>query len=177
MVHFIDLEDLRAKVLENTRQLVLLMNERMELARHIAEIKGDHGMQIRDPVREALVRQELKTDNPLLNLIFEATIVEQVGGIKLDDPIQLSGTRDSLMFILGLFICRPGLEVHSKNVPESFIKGCSVSGGHFVDGDSACGMLIDIGSGFPVRLTDKSMTIFPDALDMRNKNNILRVRL
>ncbi len=175
MVHFIDLEDLRARVLENTRKLVLLMNERMALARQIAAIKNANGMQIRDPEREAAVRRELISENPVLNLIFEATIVEQSGSPLMDRPVEISGNRDSLLFVLGLFLCRPGIEIHGSGIPDSFVSGCSISGGHTVPSAGPCDDTLDIGSGFPIKMDGKSMTIFPDLLRIKNRCNSLRV--
>lgn len=175
MVHFIDFEDLRARVLENTRKLVLLMNERMDLAKQIAAIKNVHGMQIRDPEREASVRRELKSDNPILNLIFEATILEQTGSPVMDHPVEIAGGREDMLFILGLFLCRPGMEIYGSRLPDSFISGCSLSGGHFVPSDRSCENTLDIGSGFPVMIDGGRMTIFPEILRLRNTGNSLRV--
>ncbi|MCY0851121.1 chorismate mutase [Thermoplasma acidophilum] len=175
MVHFIDLEDLRARVLENTRKLVLLMNERMALARQIAAIKNANGMQIRDPEREAAVRRALISENPLINLIFEATIVEQTGSPLMDRPVEISGNRDDLFLVLGLFLCRPGIEIHGSKIPDSFVSGCSISGGHTVPSSGACEDTVDIGSGFPVKMEENRMTIFPDLIRVKNRCNSIRV--
>ena len=58
-----ELEDWRARIDSVDRKLVDLLNERMECARAIGEIKRAAGREIRDEKRERAILQALKDYN------------------------------------------------------------------------------------------------------------------
>ena len=89
MVYFIgnrnenadNLEILREKLLNNSRSLLQLFQERLDIARLIGEVKRSREMGLRDRRQEIRVREKLGVSDPIeerfLNLLFELTVMSE----------------------------------------------------------------------------------------------------
>ncbi|MCL4480699.1 MAG: chorismate mutase [Candidatus Thermoplasmatota archaeon] len=89
MVYFIgnrnenadNLEILREKLLNNSRSLLQLFQERLDIARLIGEVKRSREIGLRDRHQEIRVREKLGVSDPIeerfLNLLFELTVMSE----------------------------------------------------------------------------------------------------
>jgi chorismate mutase len=76
-----NLEILREKLLNNSRSLLQLFQERLDIARLIGEVKRSREIGLRDRHQEIRVREKLGVSDPIeerfLNLLFELTVMSE----------------------------------------------------------------------------------------------------
>ena len=123
MVYFIgdsvdkkdELDLLREKLLENSKQLLHLFKERLDLGRSIGEVKRSKNLNLRDRTQELQVLRKLKVTDPIeerfLNILFELTVMSEAQ----EEPLKNNGTIKSpgtLQEVLAEFICLPGEHFH-----------------------------------------------------------------
>ena len=100
MVYFIgdsvdkkdELDLLREKLLENSKQLLHLFKERLDLGRSIGEVKRSKNLNLRDRSQELQVLRKLKVTDPIeerfLNILFELTVMSEAQ----EETIKNNGT-------------------------------------------------------------------------------------
>ena len=154
VIHFIgkingenELGDLRTLLLQNSSEIISLFRQRAELAKRIGVIKRELGLPSRIRERETEVLKELDESDyfgrSILLSLFEFTITnEEVAdnvpaSRNLGEPVRIRGTQDSIQFIAGLLISRPGIEVYSTvELPEHLKEGIQAYGSHIVHGET-----------------------------------------
>lgn len=147
MVYFIgdsvdkkdELDLLREKLLENSKQLLHLFKERLDLGRSIGEVKRSKNLNLRNRSQELQVLRKLKVTDPIeerfLNILFELTVMSeaQEETIKNNGTIKNPGT---LQEVLAEFICLPGDKISTKECADTpFIRKALSRGAHVVDED------------------------------------------
>ncbi|MCL6089622.1 MAG: chorismate mutase [Candidatus Thermoplasmatota archaeon] len=153
VIHFIrkingenELGDLRTLLLQNSSEIVSLFKQRAELAKRIGIIKRELGLPSRIRERETEVMKEFDDSDyfgrSILLSLFEFTIAneEAIDIVSTSgnngEPVKVRGAQDSIQFIAGLLISRPGIEVYSTvELPEHLKKGIQAYGSHIVHGD------------------------------------------
>ena len=100
MVYFIgdsvdkkdELKLLRETLLENSKQLLHLFKERLDLGRSIGEVKRSKNLNLRNRSQELQVLRKLKVTDPIeerfLNILFELTVMSEAK----DEPIKDNST-------------------------------------------------------------------------------------
>ena len=74
-----ELERLRAKIAAIDKRLVRLLEQRLEVARHLATVKRDMGLELKDPVQEQVVLSRVKGEvRRPENLAYILRVFEQV---------------------------------------------------------------------------------------------------
>ena len=154
MIHFIgkingenELGDLRTLLLQNSSEIISLFRQRAELAKRIGVIKRELGLPSRIRERETEVLKELDESDyfgrSILLSLFEFTIAnEEVtdnlpASRSIGEPVRIRGAQDSIQFIAGLLISRPGIEVYSTvELPEHLKEGIQAYGSHIVHGET-----------------------------------------
>ena len=140
MVYFIgnsvdkndELDLLREKLLENSKLLLHLFKERLDLGRSIGEVKRSRNMNLRDRTQELQVLRKLKVTDPIeerfLNILFELTVMSEA----LEEPVKNKGTIKSpgtLQEVLAEFICLPGDKISTKECADTpFIQNVQIMG-------------------------------------------------
>ncbi len=153
MIHFIrkingenELGDLRTLLLQNSSEIIGLFKQRAELAKRIGIIKRELGLPSRIRERETEVMKEFDDSDyfgrSILLSLFEFTIANEEAidnestSRNNREPVKVRGAQDSIQFIAGLLISRPGIEVYSTvELPEHLKQGIQAYGSHIVHGD------------------------------------------
>ena len=135
-------ELLRERILNNTKLLISVYRERIDLADKMTEIKNMTGKPVRDRGREVLVKNLINPQNELetafLNMVFESTIQAQLKnyepfGYINKDRFCIKGDRDFLLLMASRIVCRPGDELLVKGKEDNiFIKFASSCGAHII---------------------------------------------
>ncbi|WP_162009549.1 chorismate mutase [Thermoplasma volcanium] len=169
---------MRQDLLENTKSILALLEKRREITRKIGKIKHNNGLPIRDAERELRVKSELCSNNPLLNVLFEASIFDQQSLNSAMD-LRLSGDKDSLLFALGLILSKPGIIICvNRAVPRSLEAGCQLNGGHIVVGGNVTpDAVIDLKTGELAKLEGESLFISAAFIESRHRLNSVRLLL
>lgn len=138
---------LRNELLNNTRDMVSLFQERMELAGRILKAKEELKMPVRDRKRELKVIQGLGNISAdarsFLNLLFELTILAETresagesGKYTPELNVCVNGNREALERMCAMILCSPGSEVFSSCTGENtFLLEASLRGAHIIDGE------------------------------------------
>jgi chorismate mutase len=135
-------ELLRERILNNTKMLISVYRERIDLAEKMTEIKNVTGKPVRDRGREVLVKNLINPKNELetafLNMVFEYTIQAQLknyepfGNIN-NDRFCIKGDRDFLLLMSSRILCRPGDELFVNGMEDHiFIRFASSCGAHII---------------------------------------------
>ncbi|MGC8514680.1 MAG: chorismate mutase [Thermoplasmata archaeon] len=147
MVYFIgdsiekndSLDLLREKLLENSRSLLQLFKERLELGRSVGELKRSRDLNLRDRNQELQVIRKLNVSEPIeerfLNVLFELTIMSEGldNQVKSEDTILGAGT---IQEVLAESICLPGDRISTKACADlPFIQRAISKGAHVVSED------------------------------------------
>lgn len=155
-IYFIDLgtesnetvNDLRGRILENTRHLMEVLNERSRLAEELTAAKLVTGIPLRDREQEIRVMSSSGdlslTERRILNMIFEFTISVQerktgirdnMVGESHEKPFEIRGEPFALSYLAGLLVSMPGREIYCNGNPDASVRmGIVDNGGHLIDG-------------------------------------------
>lgn len=136
------IELLREEILNNTKLLMSVYRERINLAVKLSEIKNRTGKPVRDRGRELLVKNLINPQNELensfLNMVFESTIQAQLKNYEPSayingDRFCIRGDRNFLLLIVSRIGCKPGDEIHmTGGEDQTFIQFASSSGAHVI---------------------------------------------
>ncbi len=147
-------------ILDNTRELLSILRERVRLAEKLVEAKSVTGTPVRDREQESRVIASSgdlsQIEKRILNMIFEFTINVQErsnGGEESEDiaigdsPFEIWGEPSALSYLAGLLISMPGKEIFCRGEPGPSIRmGIIDNGGHLVTGTAASpDMLVCVG--------------------------------
>lgn len=137
-----ELPGLRARILNNSIEILHLFSERMELSSRIAMIKNSSGVGLRLRERELdVIRDSGINDSVLRSIIvslFEFSIRVQESTTSVvnagrEDDVSFRGDRDHLLTLLGTVLAAPGVEfVTQIEIPESLKTAIQMRGGHIV---------------------------------------------
>ncbi len=135
-------ELLRERIFNNTKLLISIYRERIDLAEKITEIKKITGKPVRDRGREVLVKNlinpKTELENAFLNMVFESTIQAQLDHYDPfvyinKDRFSIKGDRDFLLLMASRIMCRPGDELLVKGKEDDiFIRFASSCGAHII---------------------------------------------
>lgn len=145
------LETLRSLLIRNSRDLLSLFKERVEIAKEIGVVKKSHEIKIRDRTRELQVIDDLGISDPIeerfLNLLFELTILAELH--LGDSPDYNPGSNeDKLQEMLAETICSPGDMIFmSSNADVPFVRKAVRMGAHLIE-EETCSFDEDVGIRF-----------------------------
>ncbi len=131
------LEDLREKLMENSRLLLSLFKERLELGKSIGQVKRARKLDLRDRTRELQVLKRLNVRDPIeerfINILFELTIMSECTGKHVKHDASVTGT-EALQEMLAEFLCLPGDRILTDvNIELPFIQRAVSKGVHVVN--------------------------------------------
>ena len=143
------LQELRARIADNSESIVRLFRQRSQLAREIGDLKKELGLPPRIREREESVLDALGEMDPfsksIVSSLFEYSIVNEInnshraGYLESEERnITVKGPRSSLELLTGLLIAKPGTQVYSETkLPPSLEEGIQVNGGHIIRGNQS----------------------------------------
>ncbi len=147
MVYFIgnsvekndSLDLLREKLLENSRLLLQLFKERLELGKSVGELKRSMDLNLRDRNQELQVLRKLNVSEPIeerfLNIIFELTIMSESQDNQATGKETIIDA-ETLQEILAESICLPGDRISTKTSADlPFIRRAISKGAHVINED------------------------------------------
>jgi chorismate mutase len=133
------LDILREKLLENSRLLLSLFKERIDLGRSIGQVKRSMELDVRDRKQELQVLRKLDVHDSMeerfLNIIFELTIMSELSSEAADRDVPGKGAR-TLQEMLADLICLPGDRIlTNEGIDLPFIQQAVSKGAHIVHED------------------------------------------
>lgn len=149
MVYFIgnrnenvdNLEILREKLLNNSRSLLQLFQERLDIARLIGEVKRSREMGLRDRRQEIRVREKLGVSDPIeerfLNLLFELTVMSEEPDTQSKRNLVFEDS-EALQVMIADFLFKPGDMISTRaDSGLPIIQRAIGRGVHLVDDDQS----------------------------------------
>jgi chorismate mutase len=139
-----ELENLRNALYDNSKDILELLEKRMQIAKKIGEFKNSEGLKIRNREREIEILKSLSEDRfkeAVLNILFEFSINYEVTHRGAPDSVKCSyfidGTgyvefrseRENLIFILSKLL-NPGSIISCEN--EEIREAMSMAGHHVI---------------------------------------------
>lgn len=139
------MDRLRKRLEMNTRSILGLFRERVNIARDIGQAKQENSIPIRIRKREDELIESIPDldvlSRSIISSLFEFTIINEqweapeITGME-ESFLLLSGKIEHLQLMAGLIMSAPGVEVYSgKPLPGLLVQGIQANGAHVVVGE------------------------------------------